>query len=141
MIGHNMPPGSLRAFADRILRLEAEIKELNGDKSEVYKEAKSEGFEMKALRNTIRRYRDLTGAKRHEVLERDAIEEIYLAELMREDGTGIALARTHEAPSVPDVQTAVSPEAIDEVLAGASPPPLDDDLDNIPAPFDRRIRA
>jgi len=44
----------LRSFVERIERLEDEIKALNADKSDVYKEAKSAGFDVKVLRELIR---------------------------------------------------------------------------------------
>jgi uncharacterized protein (UPF0335 family) len=44
----------LRSFVERIERLEYEIKALNEDKSDVYKEAKSAGFDVKVLRELIR---------------------------------------------------------------------------------------
>jgi uncharacterized protein (UPF0335 family) len=42
--------GQLRAFIERIERLEAEVKDLNADKSDIYKEAKASGFDVKAMR-------------------------------------------------------------------------------------------
>jgi uncharacterized protein (UPF0335 family) len=41
-------------IVQRIERLDAEIEALNGDKSEVYKEAKATGFDVPALRIVIR---------------------------------------------------------------------------------------
>lgn len=43
----------IRAFVERIERLEEEIKALNADKSDVYREAHGEGFDKKALRKVI----------------------------------------------------------------------------------------
>ncbi len=45
--------GQLRAFVERIERLEADIKEMNADKSEVYKEARGSGFDVKAVRQCV----------------------------------------------------------------------------------------
>ena len=45
--------GQLRALVERIERLEEEIAALNGDKSEVYKEAKGSGYDVKVLRKLI----------------------------------------------------------------------------------------
>lgn len=45
----------LRSFVERIERLRREIKELNADVSEVYKEAASAGFDKAALKEVIRR--------------------------------------------------------------------------------------
>ena len=49
--------GSLARFVDRIERLEAEIVELQYNRSEVYKDAKAESFDTKALRMLIRERR------------------------------------------------------------------------------------
>jgi uncharacterized protein (UPF0335 family) len=40
----------LRAFVERIERLEEEIKQLSDDKKDVYAEAKGDGFDVKILR-------------------------------------------------------------------------------------------
>ena len=49
--------GSLARFVDRIERLEGEIVELQYNRSEVYKDAKAESFDTKALRMLIRERR------------------------------------------------------------------------------------
>ncbi|GLK78011.1 UPF0335 protein [Methylopila jiangsuensis] len=43
----------LRSFVDRIESEEAEIRDRNQIKSEIYKEAKAMGFDVKALRKVI----------------------------------------------------------------------------------------
>lgn len=45
--------GQLRSIVERIERVESDIAELNADKSEIYKEAKANGFDVKALRALI----------------------------------------------------------------------------------------
>lgn len=44
----------LQAFRDRITRLEEEKREIADDIKDVYKEAKSAGFDPKALRNIVK---------------------------------------------------------------------------------------
>ena len=44
----------LRAFVERIERLEEEIKQLSDDKKDVYAEAKGDGFDVKILKEVIR---------------------------------------------------------------------------------------
>ncbi|HYY84112.1 MAG TPA: DUF2312 domain-containing protein, partial [Beijerinckiaceae bacterium] len=44
----------LRAFVERIERLEEEIKQLSDDKKDIYAEAKGQGFDVKILREVIR---------------------------------------------------------------------------------------
>ena len=59
----------LRAFVERIERLEEEKQALADDIKEVYAEAKAEGFDVKALRVVIRLYRqDSADRNEHEAL-------------------------------------------------------------------------
>jgi uncharacterized protein (UPF0335 family) len=44
----------LRTIVERIESVEAEIKELNETKKEIYQEAKSNGFDVKILREVVR---------------------------------------------------------------------------------------
>lgn len=115
---------ALRSFADRIERLESEIKDLNSDKSDIYKEAKGGGYDVKALRAVIAYRRK----DRSEAQEHDAVFQSYLAEI--ESGTPVATrVHAHEAaPSAP-------PRPADPV----TPPPDFSDLD-IPD-YLRRSRA
>ena len=49
--GHN---GQLKAIVERIERLDSEIKNLTDDKNEIFAEAKSNGFDVPALRQVIK---------------------------------------------------------------------------------------
>jgi uncharacterized protein (UPF0335 family) len=60
----------LQAFVRRIESLEDEINALNGDKSEVYKEAKGNGFDTKVLRKVI-------ADRRKDASERNEFDELY----------------------------------------------------------------
>src|SRR3954465_3069858 len=74
--------GQLRAFVERIERLDEEIKELNADKSELYQEAKSSGFDAKVLRKVV-------AARRMDTAERqeaDAIFDLYMTALGEDGG-------------------------------------------------------
>lgn len=67
----------LRSFVERIERIEEEIKGLNEDKSDIYKEAKANGFDVKVLRKVVAlRRKDYA-----ERQEEDAILEIYMQAL------------------------------------------------------------
>lgn len=76
-----IPVAQLRAFVERIERIEADIKDLNGDKSEVYKELRGCGFDVKAVRSVVSK-RKLDTADRE---ERDAMFDLYWSAL---NGTG-----------------------------------------------------
>lgn len=67
----------LRAFVSRIERLDDEIKGLNEDKSSVYKEAKSQGFDPKVMRRVI----SVLKKDAAERQEEEAILAMYLSAL------------------------------------------------------------
>jgi uncharacterized protein (UPF0335 family) len=67
----------IKSFVERIERLNGEKADLSSDISEVYKEAKSRGFDTKALRKAVR-IRAMDQAQRK---EEEAVLELYLAAL------------------------------------------------------------
>lgn len=89
-------PNQLRSFVERVERIEEEIKAGNDDKRDIFAEAKSQGFDVKALKTVIARRRK----DPHELLEHDAIVETYWAALA--SGTRIATrVHAHEADLPP----------------------------------------
>lgn len=83
----------LKSFFDRIERLDEEIASLNADKSEVYKEAKGVGFDVKVMRVIVQRRRK----EKDELDEADTLLDVYERAIgMRPDfGTEVATrART-----------------------------------------------
>jgi uncharacterized protein (UPF0335 family) len=74
---NDVAPEMLRAFVERIERLEGEITALNDDKKEVYAEIKSAGFDTKIVKKVIAlRRKDHAERK-----EEEAIMELYLEAL------------------------------------------------------------
>lgn len=69
--------GQLRAFIERIERLEEEKKTISDDIKDVYAEAKGTGFETRAIRQLIR-MRKQDQAEREEA---EAILDLYMAAL------------------------------------------------------------
>jgi len=69
--------GQLRAFIERIERLEEEKKTIGDDIKDVYAEMKGQGFDTKAIR-TIVRLRKKDQAERQ---EEEAILDLYMAAL------------------------------------------------------------
>ena len=67
----------LRAFIERIERLEEEKKAIGDDVKEVYAEAKGNGFDTKVLRDIIR----IRGMDHAQRMEHDALLELYMAAL------------------------------------------------------------
>jgi uncharacterized protein (UPF0335 family) len=69
--------GQLRAFIERVERLEEEKKTIADDIKEVYAEMKGTGFDTKAVRKIIR----LRKQDQAERQEEEAILDLYLAAL------------------------------------------------------------
>ncbi len=64
----------LRSFIERIERLEEEKKALSSDMRDVFAEAKSTGFDVKAMRQVLKlRKQDM-----HERQEQEALVETYM---------------------------------------------------------------
>ncbi len=71
--GHNAA-GQIKAIVERIERLETEKKEIASDISDVYKEAKGNGFDAKALRKIVQ----LRKMDPNERQEQESILEMYM---------------------------------------------------------------
>lgn len=67
----------LKAYIERVERLDEEIKVLNDDKRDVYAELKGNGFDVKALKDIIR----MRKQDPNERAERDTILETYMRAL------------------------------------------------------------
>jgi len=73
-VGHNTIVGAeLKRFVERIENLEAEIKALNADKSEVYQELKDRGFDAPTVRQIVK-LRRMDKAERE---EKEALLDLY----------------------------------------------------------------
>ncbi len=105
----------LRSFVERIERIETEIADLNADKSEVYKDAKGNGFDVKVLRKVIAdRRKDAT-----ERAEFETIYELYMSALG-------SLVRAHEE-NIEEFRPGGAPDARlppKQEIAGSSPAPV-----------------
>jgi uncharacterized protein (UPF0335 family) len=64
----------LRTIIERIEHIEEEIKELNEGKREIFQEAKSNGFDVKVIREIVR----LRKQDQKEREEHESVLEIYL---------------------------------------------------------------
>ena len=72
----------IRAFVERIERLEEEKTSISEDIKEVFAEAKGNGFDTKVLRQVIR----IRKQDRNERLEQESLLELYLTALGMELG-------------------------------------------------------
>ena len=70
-------PGHLRAFVERIEVLETEIKDRNEDKSAVYQEAKSAGFDPRIIKKVVAIRRQ----DRDKRIEEITLVDLYLTAL------------------------------------------------------------
>ncbi len=73
----NVATERLRSYVERIERLSEEVKGLNGDIKDIYDEAKSSGFDVKALRAVV----SLRRKDRAEQDEHLSLVELYRASL------------------------------------------------------------
>jgi uncharacterized protein (UPF0335 family) len=64
----------IRSLIERLEHIEEEIKALNEGKKEIFAEAKSEGFDVKILKEILR----LRKQDREELDEHEALLELYL---------------------------------------------------------------
>lgn len=67
----------LRAFVERVENVEGEIKALNEDKRDIYSEAKSQGFDVAALKQVVR----LRAQDPEDRRTREAVLDTYLQAL------------------------------------------------------------
>lgn len=74
-IGHNH--GQLKSIVERVERLNEDKKAISDDIRDVFAEAKSNGYDVKALRQVIR----LRSMGANERAERDAILDTYMSAL------------------------------------------------------------
>jgi len=71
---HHFAKDQLKAFVERVERLEEEKKAIADDIRDVYAEAKGNGYDVKVLRTVVR----LRKQDKHERAEHEAILETYL---------------------------------------------------------------
>lgn len=78
-MGHNsaVSKDQLRGIIERIENLNEQIKELGSDRSDIFKEAGGNGFDVKALRHIIR----IRAEDPNKRAEREAILETYMQTL------------------------------------------------------------
>lgn len=99
MIGHNAAAARIRSFVERVERLREEIAAINSDVSEVYKEAKAQGFDPKILKAVIQR----RAKGQQATAEFDELLRLYEDALEEASGTPLATrVRAQEPPHNPD---------------------------------------
>ena len=77
-IGHNSQAAAeLRSFVERIETVEGEIKEKNADKSDIYSEAKSRGYDAATIKKVVALRRKDPAAR----AEAEALLDAYMTAL------------------------------------------------------------
>ena len=84
----NIAAGQLKAFVERVERVEEDIREYNADKSDIYKEMKAQGYDVKIVKKIIAARR----LESHVREEQDAVYETYWEAL---HGASHVHARAH----------------------------------------------
>ncbi|MEM7695798.1 MAG: DUF2312 domain-containing protein [Pseudomonadota bacterium] len=77
MVNGGVAGDQLRAFVERIERLEEEKKAIADDVKDVYAEAKANGYDVKILRQVVR----LRKQEANERMEQEAVLDLYLQAL------------------------------------------------------------
>jgi uncharacterized protein (UPF0335 family) len=79
----------LRSIVERVERIENEIREMNADKSEVYKEAKATGYDVAIIKKVVAARRVDASSRQ----EAEALFDLYMVEV----GDHLAHAHAREA--------------------------------------------
>jgi len=77
MANESVAQDQLKAFIERIENMEEEKATIQADIKEIYSEAKGNGFDTKIIRKII----SIRKADRNELLEQEALLELYLSAL------------------------------------------------------------
>lgn len=76
--GHNSEAANqLRSIVERVERVEEEIKALNSDKSDIYAEAKGNGFDTKIIKKVVALRRKSPSERQEE----QALLDLYLSQV------------------------------------------------------------
>lgn len=121
----------LRSYAERIVRLKGEIKNLQQDAKEVSAEAAGNGFDKKALAVVVKRMMEDESEKAARQ-ETEALADLYLASLGMLDGTplGDATRRRADDPPPPPPPAAAKGDGDDD----QAEVPRDDEPETTDAP-------
>lgn len=97
----------LKAIVQRVERLEAEISDLNADKSEIYKEARANGFDVKVIKKVVSKRK----IDEHEREEQDNVFDLYWNAVH-----GLNLVHAHARENIE--QFDANPRLIKQVVDG-----------------------
>ena len=110
----------LKSIYSRWLRLEEAKQEISDDLKELFKEAKGDGYDGKAIRAAFRKVAKLEGDKAEEIREQDALVDLYIDALTRDAREAVSYAEaTGREPTVSKIEK-VQPETAIQFQAKAS---------------------
>ena len=105
-----MSDARLKSIYSRWLRLEEAKQEISDDLKELFKEAKGDGYDGKAIRAAFRKVAKLEGDKAEEIREQDALVDLYIDALTRDAREAASYAEaTGREPTVSEIEK-VQPE-------------------------------
>lgn len=116
----------LRAFVERIERIESDIKELNAIKSDIYKEMRGDGYDVTAVRKVVAK-RKLDSADRE---EQDAIFDLYWTAL-HGSAEDAPRARAHTRGASSEITE--TQESVEQTSSAVGSTPAGSASDAIPA--------
>lgn len=115
-----MSDARLKSIYSRWLRLEEAKQEISDDLKELFKEAKGDGYDGKAIRAAFRKVAKLEGDKAEEIREQDALVDLYIDALTRDAREAASYAEaTGREPTVSKIEK-VQPETATQSQAKAS---------------------
>lgn len=115
-----MSDARLKSIYSRWLRLEEAKQEISDDLKELFKEAKGDGYDGKAIRAAFRKVAKLEGDKAEEIREQDALVDLYIDALTRDAREAGSYAEvTGREPTVREIEK-VQPETATQSQAKAS---------------------
>lgn len=97
----------LKAIVQRVERLEAEIADLNADKSEIYKEARANGFDVKVIKKVV---------SKRKIDEHERVEQDHVFDLYWDAVHGLNLVHAHARENIE--QFDANPRLIKQVVDG-----------------------
>jgi uncharacterized protein (UPF0335 family) len=113
----------LKSIYSRWLRLEEAKQEISDDLKELFKEAKGDGYDGKAIRAAFRKVAKLEGDKAEEIREQDALVDLYIDALTRDAREAGSYAEaTGREPTVREIEK-VQPQGAEIVTPQPSAKP------------------
>lgn len=114
-----MSDARLKSIYSRWLRLEEAKQEISDDLKELFKEAKGDGYDGKAIRAAFRKVAKLEGDKAEEIREQDALVDLYIDALTRDarEAASYAEATGREPVNREDRRKQRTSEAMDDAKA------------------------